>query len=106
MFAFESTRLWSETLAEQSGSDQHASQRTRLRVAYLSLRERAALLADRIQDDLPELTVHDVTHLDALWELADLVAGSNVSLNPAEGFVLGAAFLIHDLGLAVAAYPV
>lgn len=71
----------------------------------MQLRGRAADLAKQIERDLPEFTVHDVSHLDALWELADLIAGPKFTITPAEGFVIGAAFLIHDLGLALAAYP-
>jgi hypothetical protein len=76
-----------------------------LRVAYHSFRERAALLAAEIPQDLREYTVHDASHLDALWELADLIAGQGVTLTPTEGFVLGGAFLIHDLGMGIAAWP-
>lgn len=76
-----------------------------LRSAYLLTRERAALLAQDIAASLPEFTVHDETHLDALWEMADLVAGDHIRLNGAEAYVLGVAILIHDLGLAIASYP-
>jgi hypothetical protein len=62
-------------------------------------------MAEQIKRDLPHLTVHDGSHLDALWVLADSIAGPEVHLNPAEGFLFGAAVLLHDLGLAVAAYP-
>jgi hypothetical protein len=79
--------------------------RARLRVAYHSFRERAALLAAEIPQDLREFTVHDATHLDALWELSDLISGPEISLTPTEGFVLGGAFLIHDLGMGLAAWP-
>lgn len=37
--------------------------------------------------------------------MADLIAGDEFPLTPAEAFVLGGAFLIHDLGMGVAAYP-
>lgn len=63
------------------------------------------MLAAEIARDLPTLTVHDVSHLDALWDMTDLVAGSAYEINPLEGFVLGGAFLIHDLGLGLAAGP-
>jgi hypothetical protein len=75
-----------------------------LRASYESFRDRAALLAGEIARDLPEFTVHDVTHLDALWEMADLLVGDEVRLNPAEAYVIGGAILLHDLGLASAAY--
>jgi hypothetical protein len=42
--------------------------------------------------------------MDALWELADVIAGDDAELNPAEGFVLGVAILVHDLAMSHAAY--
>ena len=86
-------------------ADPYADPRARLRGSYLSLKERADLLAGEISRDLPDFTVHDGSHLDALWELADTVAGPQASLNPLDAYVLGGAILLHDLGLAVASYP-
>jgi len=37
--------------------------------------------------------------------MADLIAGPDFSLNPAEGYVLGGAILPHDAAMTVAAYP-
>lgn len=37
--------------------------------------------------------------------MADLIAGPDFSLTPTEAFVLGGAFLIHDIGMGLAAYP-
>ncbi|MFF1742966.1 HD domain-containing protein [Streptomyces mirabilis] len=68
------------------------------------MRERAAHLALDIGMDLPEFTRHDVSHMDALWELADLVGGPDVTLTPAEAFVLGGAILVHDLAMSRAAH--
>src|SRR6266850_1323820 len=101
---FRSTRLWSRTLAARS-KDKHATHRDRLRTAFDQSRARASTLAGEIPLDVRDLTVHDVTHLDALWEMADLVVGPDVPFTPLEGFVLGEAFLIHDLGMGLAAYP-
>jgi hypothetical protein len=53
---------------------------------------------------LPDLTVHDITHLDGLWRVADQIAGPDYPLNPAEAFVLGGAFLLHDAAHVLAAY--
>jgi hypothetical protein len=69
------------------------------------MRDRAAQLVAEIPQNLRDYTVHDITHLDALWETASLVAGSDYSLNPLEGFVLGGAILLHDAGMALVAYP-
>jgi Histidine kinase-, DNA gyrase B-, and HSP90-like ATPase len=101
------TRLWKTTLARRSESDTDLSPdpRERLRVAFLAFRDRAQVLAAEINRDLPEFTVHDISHVDALWEMTDLVAGSNYELTPTEALVLGGAFFVHDLGLSLAAYP-
>ena len=58
-----------------------------------------------IPRDIPGFTVHDVTHLDALWETASLIAGDHYPLNPAEAFVFGGAVLLHDSAMSLAAYP-
>jgi hypothetical protein len=105
MVTFESTSLWTRTLAARSEPDEFRQERERLRTAFTSLRERAALLAAEIARDLPDYTVHDITHLDALWHLTDLIGGSEYDLTPTEAFVLGAAFLTHDLGNGLSAYP-
>jgi hypothetical protein len=105
LLTIEGTRLWNATLAEQAKSDKFAEARQRLRNTFLRFRERAALLAAEIHSDLPELTVHDVTHLDALWDIADIIVGDPIVFNPVEAFVFGGAVLLHDLGMALAAYP-
>jgi len=51
------------------------------------------------------MTVHDVSHLDALWDTASSVAEGAVNVNPAEAFVLGASILLHDSAMSLAAYP-
>ena len=62
------------------------------------------MLTSRIAVSLPELTIHDVSHLDALWEVASVVAGSDFPLNPTEAYVFGASVLLHDAGLCFEAY--
>lgn len=101
---YETTSLWRSSLAETT-DDPYTVQRSRLRNAYYNFRQRAAILAAEIPHDLREYTVHDATHLDALWDLADLIAGEDCVLSPTEAFVLGGSFLIHDLGMGLAAWP-
>lgn len=48
--------------------------------------------------------MHDITHVDALWHVASEIAGPNYPLNPAEAFVLGGAFLLHDAAHCRAAF--
>lgn len=75
------------------------------RQELLNLRGKAAILVAQIPKDIPGLTVHDITHLDALWETASLALGDSYALNPAEAYVLGAAILLHDAGMSLASYP-
>lgn len=105
MAGFENAYLWQSTLAKQLAPDHLEKEREFFRVNYESFRVNAGLLAAEISRDLPDYTVHDITHLDALWEMASIVCGEGYILNPAEAFVLGGAFLIHDLGMGLAAYP-
>ncbi|WP_434622771.1 HD domain-containing protein [Azospirillum sp. B2RO_4] len=63
----------------------------------------------QIPGDIPGLTVHDVSHLDALWSMASMIAGEDYlnpkNFTPAEAFVLGGAILLHDAAMSLAAYP-
>jgi len=104
MLAFERTDFWQRTLARQE-SDQYEEARSFLREAFLQFRSKVVLLVAQIAKDLPELTVHDISHLDALWEMASLIAGSSYPLSPAEAFVFGGAALLHDAGMSLASYP-
>lgn len=53
---------------------------------------------------MPQFTVHDITHIDALWDMADIILPPELEINPVEAFILGGAFLIHDLGMGGVAY--
>jgi hypothetical protein len=97
--ALQNVELWQRTLA---GDHPPA---LILRQALLKMRSNVEILAAEIASDLPSYTVHDVTHLDALWGVADTIAGPSFPLNPLEAFCLGAAFLVHDLGMGLAAWP-
>lgn len=105
MFGFELTEVWRATLSSRSEIESLAASRAVLRQGYLAIRQRAAILAAEIARDAPQMTVHDVTHADALWETASLIAGPDYALSPPEAFVLGCAFLIHDLAMSRVAYP-
>lgn len=79
-------------------------QRDLLVHAYLAFRERVSKLLQLIASELPTLTVHDISHVDALWHVASEIAGQHYPLNPAEAFVLGGAFLLHDAAHCRAAF--
>ena len=90
MFDFEHTRLWKTALARQPDPDVASRARDKLREAFLSFKERADVLATEIARDLPNFTVHDISHIDALWTVADLITGPDYpALTPTEAFVLG-----------------
>lgn len=106
MVSFTHTRLWRLSLADPLADDPHKAERERLRVALARLRERASHIAADISRDLPDYTRHDDPHFEGLWQVADLATGPGFpALTPTEAFMLGAAFLVHDLGMAFAAYP-
>jgi len=101
---FRQTWLWRQAF-QTPRSDCTTDEQEFFRVQYLSIRERAAQLVSRIAVDLPGMTVHDISHLDALWDTASSVAEGAVNVNPAEAFVLGASILLHDSAMSLAAYP-
>ncbi|MDE2823960.1 MAG: ATP-binding protein [Chloroflexota bacterium] len=101
---FRQTWLWRHAF-DNPRTDSTPDEQKFFRTHYLSIRDRAAQLASRIATDVPGLTVHDVSHLDALWDIASSVAEGAVSVNPAEAFVLGGSILLHDAAMSVAAYP-
>ncbi len=101
---YEDTRLWKATLSTGMGETKFDAQRARLCAAYESFRINASLLVGQIQNDIPQLTLHNIEHLDALWTAADIVAGHDYVLTPTEAFVFGGAILLHDAGLAVASF--
>ena len=97
----ESSKLWQRVFGDEEKNKDEQQLVSSLR----NIRSNIEGLASRIAGSLPELTIHDISHLDALWEVADTVAGSDFSLNPIEAYVFGAAVLLHDAGLCFEAYP-
>src|SRR5215470_16141819 len=104
LHAFEQTSLWRRTLASVP-DDPWAAPREALRAAYLQFRSTVEPLAGEIALSMPMFTDHSIAHIDALWDTASIICGEEFPLNPAEAFVLGGAFLLHDLGMGLAAFP-
>lgn len=96
----ECSELWQQGFGDEGTNEDVSRLVTSLRI----IRRNAGMLSTRIAVSLPELTIHDISHLDALWEVASTVAGSDFPLNPIEAYVFGAAMLIHDAGLCFEAY--
>ncbi|HAT8542816.1 HD domain-containing protein [Vibrio vulnificus] len=99
---FKTTKLWLSTL--ERDDDGFKEQRERLKVSLLDFRRKVKDLVSKIETTLPGLTLHDITHLDALWDTADLICGENYPLNPLEAYVFGGAVLLHDSALCFEAY--
>ena len=96
----ESSDLWKRTLG-QNDRDPLVQQ---LVVSLRDARKQAGHLTSRIASVLPGLTIHDISHLDALWDVAHIIAGDYFPLNPLEAYVFGCAVLLHDAGLCFEAY--
>lgn len=102
--SFKQTALWKAAF-EETRTDATQQEQARLAGCYDAMRTRSMALVAKIAGDLPHMTVHDVTHLDALWEMASIAAGDSLDLNPAEAFVFGGAILLHDAAMTLAAFP-
>ena len=82
----------------------HSEERSSLKHNLFSARDKVGKIVQSIQYDTPGLTVHDITHLDNLWEIIDLLTPNSDYLNPAEIFVLGISILLHDAGHSLSSY--
>ena len=96
----ERSELWKRCFEDEGVDDRVSMLATSLR----AIRANAAQLTSRIAGSVPSLTSHDVSHLDALWDVAGIVAGDDFLVNPLEAYIFGAAVLLHDAGLGFAAY--
>ena len=97
--------LWKRSFGLQEPGLQEPTPSVTLLIASLDdVRAKTAQLTSRIQDSLPGLTVHAVTHLDALWEVAEVIAGKEFAFNPLEAYIFGCAVLLHDAALCFEAY--
>ncbi len=101
---FEKSATWKRTLEVQQG-DPFERERGRLRQSFINARATIEKIVGEIARDLPQYTVHDISHIDALWDYADTIGGAQFLLTPGEAYVLGLAFLLHDAGMTVASYP-
>lgn len=101
---FQQTWLWQQSFLDPRPDCCPAEQRF-FRDQFLSIRDRASFLVRQITVDMPGMTLHDISHADALWDTASMVVKDGMEVNPTEAFVLGCSFLLHDAGMSLAAYP-
>lgn len=97
MMTYKDSTLWKEAFNDKY---EHTALRERLTNAFEIAHNNASFLLDKIRIDFPSLTIHDITHVDSLWQVASIIAGEDYQLNPLEGFILGCSFLIHDAALS------
>ena len=97
MMTYKDTTLWKEAFNDKYG---HIALRERLTNAFEIAHNNASFLLNKIRIDFPSLIIHDITHVDSLWQVASIIAGKDYQLNPLEGFILGCSFLIHDAALS------
>lgn len=97
---FKNLSIW------QNAFDKKGNEAAKLRLESTldTVRKNAESLGKKISTDFPNLTIHDVTHMDALWKVADLLVGDQHKLNPLEVFVIGCTFYLHDAALCFDAY--
>jgi HD superfamily phosphodiesterase len=94
--------IWLETLDEKSSySEKFKEDVEILRSSFKDIRKKAEVIAGHINESQPGLTLHDISHLDSLWETAHTIAGQDLNLNPVEAYIFGCSVLFHDLGKAV-----
>ncbi|HAY3544444.1 TPA: ATP-binding protein [Elizabethkingia anophelis] len=98
----ERTSIWKNTLAIKN--DDFENEREILRSSFFKLRDNTSHLVSQIARVLPNLTQHEISHLDALWETSSLIIGADYELTPLEGYILGCSFLLHDSALCFEAY--
>lgn len=101
---------WKNTVGLKSKDEYEADCIKLFYSSFTNTRKNAKALAELINRELPFFTAHNDKHFDALWNCADLLLDwgnpkkKPSPLNPAEGYVLGLSFLLHDLGMGLAAY--
>ena len=94
---YKDSSLWCNSLGNDNYKDE---KREKLCDEYESSRKNASFLLDKIRMDFPNLTVHDISHIDNMWHVASTIIGDEYEVNPLEGFILGCAFLVHDAVLS------
>jgi histidine kinase/DNA gyrase B/HSP90-like ATPase len=75
--------------------------------ALKAMRKVVEALAQTTNATVPSYTDHTVRHMDALWAVSDeIITEPEIArMTSAEAFLLGAAFYLHDIGMAYAATP-
>lgn len=95
---YQESLLWKKSFCNTQ--PQYEKWNNDLQQEYKRARNNISFLLEKIREDFPQLTVHDITHTDALWQTGSVIVGNAIDMNPMEGFILGCAFLMHDAMLS------
>lgn len=95
-----SSLLWKNAFSGNKKNEQIG----KLKNSFISIREKVKDIVSLVIADFPDLTIHDITHLDKLWTTADFLINKNFSLNPLETYILGVSILLHDSALSYSVY--
>lgn len=102
MSTYTSTSLYRKSF--YSCLEEYTELTINLRDSYEKARCNMIDILAKIRFDFPQLTIHDITHVDSLWQTASAIVGEGYEINPLEGFILGCSFLFHDAALSYEAY--
>lgn len=95
--------LWRKSF-EDGVTKENKNQVERLKASLRDIRDKVRYISERISEEFPNLTLHNLDHLDELWDTASLLIDKNYPWNPFEGYVLGCSILLHDLAICFQAY--
>jgi len=101
---YDETSLWKRSLGQSDLDPQEQAAVERLRGTFATARDRIKPIVRQAHLDCAGLTIHDETHLDALWQMANIIIGDDHPFNPLEAFIFGCSVLFHDSALSVCAY--
>ncbi|AQW97258.1 ATP-binding protein [Elizabethkingia anophelis] len=97
----ENTKIWKKSF---TNINENQIEVEKLKASFISTRGKMLHIVNRISAEFPDLTLHDITHLDKLWEMSDLLLKDSFDLNPLETYILGVSILLHDSALTYLAY--
>ena len=92
MDRYKDSLLWKKTLGSTHSNPKVQEEINKLKKSYMDIRKKASYLAGEISRFMPNYTVHDIEHIDALWEAADIMLPAEYDFNPVEGYILGVVF--------------
>ena len=75
---YQQTSLWKNSIDNEKYGNTEL--RNKLKEEFIKIRENATFILSKIRDDFPSLTVHDITHVDSLWQTGSVLTGEGYEL--------------------------